>query len=601
MKVDQALRKQLEQWYEEDEHQQIVDALEAIPVANRDYDMVGQLGRAYNNVGRYQDALDQFAQVAEQGKDDSAWHYRSGYSYYYLGRFEEGAQAIAKAVELNPEDKYSRQLLGWCQGRLERQQQNESIREQAFRQKEQTPAQPLFEGLDLSQFWDDSSYAESTYTMEAPGDALIASVEEELGYKLPASYIALMKQRNGGIPQNTCFPTKIATSWAEDHIAISSIIGIGRDKDESLCGDMGSRFMIEDWGYPDIGIVICDCPSAGHDVVMLDYRHCGKDGEPEVIHVDQESEYEITFLAPDFETFIRGLVNEEEYDTSTEDKANDLRKVAEGQFSALLEELCGKADAVDAKQLEAQIRAVCTRIVEEKGHFSFHADELSLLMYDVQFWLYTNAYPRPTREEYLDIYPKMIAFGGEFSQGGYAPSWITDWLDKRMKEGWIKKDHGTLSLTDEARKEIITRLELEASWESKGNGNAVEDEGTEANAVSAVDTDMDAAVAPFKLVDQGERGMSVILSVGSYLTELFALRADEGFEGSGYDWTSLAFVYLAEQMPELQGIVRFDPEGSMFCAYSADREALRAFAVGFKEACENEVLIRDLFSRAELD
>lgn len=460
--MDQALRLQLDQWYEEDDHQRIVEALEAIPVANREYELVGQLGRAYNNVGRYEDALAQFAQVAEQGKNDPAWHYRSGYSYYYLGRFEEGVQAFTKALELDPEDEHSRDLFSWCQGRLDRQLQNEAIRKHANGQKEQTPTKPIFEGLDLSGLWDDGSYAESTYTMAPPSDDLIASVEEELGYKLPASYIALMKQRNGGIPQATCFPTQLATSWADDHIAISSIMGIGRDKDESLCGDRGSRFMIEDWGYPDIGVVICDCPSAGHDVVMLDYRHCGKDGEPEVIHVDQESEYEITFLAPDFETFIRGLVTEEEYDTSEEDKANDLHKVAEGKFSPLLEELCSKAEAVDAEQLESQIRAVCTRIVREKGHFSFHADELSLLMYDVQFWLYTNAYPRPTKEEYLDIYPKIIVFGGEFGQGGYAPSWITDWLDTRMQAGWIKKEHGTLSLTEDACKEIITRLELAA-------------------------------------------------------------------------------------------------------------------------------------------
>ncbi|HIZ06594.1 MAG TPA: SMI1/KNR4 family protein [Candidatus Eubacterium avistercoris] len=29
-----------------------------------------------------------------------------------------------------------------------------------------------------------------------------ASVEQELGYKLPASYICLTKQHNGGIPVN---------------------------------------------------------------------------------------------------------------------------------------------------------------------------------------------------------------------------------------------------------------------------------------------------------------------------------------------------------------------------------------------------------------
>lgn len=48
-------------------------------------------------------------------------------------------------------------------------------------------------------------------------------------------------------------------------------------------------------------------------------------------------------------------------------------------------------------------------------------------------------------------------------------------------------------------------------------------------------------------------------------------------------------------------MIRFDPEADMFCAYSADRAALQAFAARFKQACEDDALIRDLFSRAELD
>ena len=63
----------------------------------------------------------------------------------------------------------------------------------------------MFEGFDLTSFWEDSEYALKEYVSEMPSDELIASVEQELGYKLPASYIWLMKQHNGGIPVNTCF------------------------------------------------------------------------------------------------------------------------------------------------------------------------------------------------------------------------------------------------------------------------------------------------------------------------------------------------------------------------------------------------------------
>ncbi len=72
--------------------------------------------------------------------------------------------------------------------------------------------------------------------------------------------------------------------------------------------------MMEEWGYPAIGVYICDCPSAGHDMILLDYSKCGKAGEPEVVHIDQESKFKKTFLAKNFETFIRGLVSEDHFD-----------------------------------------------------------------------------------------------------------------------------------------------------------------------------------------------------------------------------------------------------------------------------------------------
>lgn len=168
--------------------------------------------------------------------------------------------------------------------------------------------------FDPGTFWQDSDNARKAFTEAPPSDELIRRVEAELGYRLPAFYVALMRTRNGGIPRNTCFPTTEPTSWADDHIAITGICGIGYEKHTSLCGDQGSRFMLEEWGYPAIGVVVCDCPSAGHDVVMLDYRASGPQGEPAVVHVDQEDDYRITPLAPTFEAFVRGLVPSEQYD-----------------------------------------------------------------------------------------------------------------------------------------------------------------------------------------------------------------------------------------------------------------------------------------------
>ena len=160
----------------------------------------------------------------------------------------------------------------------------------------------MFENFDFADFWNDD-VENMDLIGESPSDELIAEIEKELDYKLPASYIWLMKQHNGGLLKKTDFLVTVSNSWKL--IGITSFIKIN-----SICDE--NQFMKDDWGYPDIGVAICDTPSAGHEMIFLDYRECGRQGEPKVVHIDQELDYEITLLADNFEDFIRGLVNSEE-------------------------------------------------------------------------------------------------------------------------------------------------------------------------------------------------------------------------------------------------------------------------------------------------
>jgi hypothetical protein len=168
----------------------------------------------------------------------------------------------------------------------------------------------VFAGFDLKNFWKGKKpLAETPLTA-----GLVKEVQKRLGYTLPQAYVELMKVQNGGTPRNCAYPTKGRASREASHVWIRQIYGIGYKTSRSLCGSMGSAFWMREWGYPPIGVYFADCPSAGHDMLCLDYRACGPTGEPAVVHVAQESKYKITPVAPDFASFIRGLVSEDDVD-----------------------------------------------------------------------------------------------------------------------------------------------------------------------------------------------------------------------------------------------------------------------------------------------
>jgi hypothetical protein len=303
-------------------------------------------------------------------------------------------------------------------------------------------------------FWDES---DDYYTSPEPlTPELLQQAERLLGYQLPAAYLALLRTRNGGTPRNTCFPMSTPTSWAEDHVAISGIMGLG-GKWGLDSPELGSQSMLEEWGYPPIGILFGQCPSAGHDAIMLDYSQCGPAGEPQVVHVDVETEGEpaVTFMAATFLEFLRALVPEKVYDTSEEDARAAAAKVATGTFSALLQQLCALTPELPA---EAVIRRIAAEIVADKGYFALHADARSTLLYDLQFWLYSTHLPVRSREEYLETYPDMLVFGGGFRTGGYAPDFVEDWWTARWQQGQLEARDGLLQFSRDYKAALRRQL-----------------------------------------------------------------------------------------------------------------------------------------------
>ncbi|MCI0705780.1 MAG: SMI1/KNR4 family protein [Planctomycetia bacterium] len=145
-------------------------------------------------------------------------------------------------------------------------------------------------------------------------DEMVQAIQDALGYKLPEAYIRLLQIRNGGYPRKFCFPTTAPTSWAVDHIQINTLYGV-----DSEWGIEESPNIIRDRHYPDVGIVIADTPSGCGDAVMLDYSECGPEGEPRVILVEPGNVYSpVTVLAPDFESFISGLVDCSQFQSEEE-------------------------------------------------------------------------------------------------------------------------------------------------------------------------------------------------------------------------------------------------------------------------------------------
>ena len=173
----------------------------------------------------------------------------------------------------------------------------------------------MFENVNLDELWyEGDHYDKEEYECgDIESDDFIESIENDLGFKLPKSYIFLMKKHNGGILNKTCVYKKNREIFND----LEGMFGLGRTKRHSIYEENKDRFDFEEnW------ISICSSNS-GHSKIYLDYSICGPDGEPRVIAIDDEC-YDIDnpdpwVLADNFEAFIESLHEYTEDDEETEE------------------------------------------------------------------------------------------------------------------------------------------------------------------------------------------------------------------------------------------------------------------------------------------
>lgn len=142
----------------------------------------------------------------------------------------------------------------------------------------------------MDSFWDNNPRSKDPNLISTIplSDELIAEIEKQLGFKLPEVYIQLCKLQNGGEPKNR----KIKGFSSLDNIYPIDLSLVELNDNLS-----------DHCNYPRIGIYFASTVN-GHSSFGLDYRACGRRGEPVVVNVDDEFDYRIAPVAKNMKEFL---------------------------------------------------------------------------------------------------------------------------------------------------------------------------------------------------------------------------------------------------------------------------------------------------------
>ncbi|MER1998215.1 MAG: SMI1/KNR4 family protein [Lysinibacillus sp.] len=148
------------------------------------------------------------------------------------------------------------------------------------------------------------------YRLDDVTDEAVAFAETKLKVKLPASYITLMQQQNGGELVNK------RLDIGDEVVCVDYLNGIGSKSGEGI---LLASTLRREWGLSNKFVYLY---GDGHTWLTLDYRRYKGDNAP-VTYIDLERG-EKTVIAADFAAFMKLLTFDESLQSSTYEYGREL-------------------------------------------------------------------------------------------------------------------------------------------------------------------------------------------------------------------------------------------------------------------------------------
>ena len=103
--MKEKLLEKIENLNEMEKYQEIIDLIEALPAEQLNTELMGELGRAYNNIEEYEKGLEILKSIENEVGDTALWNWRIGYSYFFLEDYTKAEKHFLKVCEQEPDDE----------------------------------------------------------------------------------------------------------------------------------------------------------------------------------------------------------------------------------------------------------------------------------------------------------------------------------------------------------------------------------------------------------------------------------------------------------------------------------------------------------------